>query len=130
LKENHDLVLKVWLKLPEKDCSQAFIEAQEILKSRLGKQPTGKTCGSFFKNPALDPSIPKSSRPAGYLLDQCDCKGLQIGQARVSMEHANWIINLGGATQKDVITLSAEMKKRVKDRFGIELIPEVYLLGA
>jgi len=141
LKQNNDIILKVYLKLQPGDCGPAMLEAQETLKSRLGKQPTGNTCGSFFKNPqppapgAAQHREPAStgSRPApgaaGALLDQCGCKGLQQGQVRVSNEHANWIINLGGATQTDLITLAHTMQKRVKERFNINLIPEVQLIG-
>ena len=152
LKQNNDIILRIFLKLQSKDCSQAMLEAQETLKSRLGKQPTGNTCGSFFKNPqppspgaapspgsaqhrdqpvpGISPA-PGSALPntAGALLDQCGCKGLQQGQVRVSNEHANWIINLGGATQTDLIALAHTMQNRVRERFNINLVPEVQLIG-
>ncbi|MBP7058107.1 hypothetical protein KBB06_02065, partial [Candidatus Gracilibacteria bacterium] len=124
------------------------LEAPETLKSRIGKQPTGNTCGRFFKNPQPPAPTPvpaqhreqpgTGSHPApgsalpntaGALLDQCGCKGLQQGQVRVSNEHANWIINLGGATQTDLIALAHTMQKRVRERFNINLVPEVQLIG-
>jgi UDP-N-acetylmuramate dehydrogenase len=122
VKKNKNIILKVYLKLEKKDCSQGLKEAAEILKQRAGKQPSGCTAGSFFKNPGKDLS-------AGYLLEQSGCKGLQIGQAQVSPKHANWIMNLGNATQKDILELAKIMRERVKNRFNITLEPEVQLIG-
>lgn len=122
LKKNPGIILKVTLKLKKEDCSKAALEAKELITSRAGKQPAGKTCGSFFKNPQPELS-------AGYLLDQTGCKGLQYGNAQVSWLHANWIMNLGGATQADVADLAGEMRERVRDRFDITLIPEVQFVG-
>jgi UDP-N-acetylmuramate dehydrogenase len=126
VKKNTDIILKVTLRLQKKDTPEEIAEAanevQEILKSRAGKQPAGKTCGSFFKNP--EPTL-----SAGYLLDQIGCKGLQYGGAQVSYLHANWITNLGTASQKDVIDLAKDMRARVKEHFNITLVPEVQLIG-
>ena len=68
-------------------------------------------------------------RSAGVLLDQAGCRGLQVGRARFSEKHANFVENLGDATTADVIALMAEGRRRVRDAFGIELEPEVQLLG-
>jgi UDP-N-acetylmuramate dehydrogenase len=126
IKKNTDIILKVTLQLQKIDSSERAAEItaemHEILKSRVGKQPTGKTCGSFFKNP--EPTV-----SAGYLLDQVGCKGLQYGRAQVSSRHANWIINQENAAQKDVIDLATDMRERVKNRFNITLIPEVQIIG-
>ncbi len=126
IKQNQEILLEVQLKLTKNDDSKAKEESQkeveEILKARIGRQPTGKTCGSFFKNPNPDLG-------AGYLLDQCGCKGLQVGRAQVSYQHANWILNLGRATQKHVIDLARMMSERVIERYDIELVPEVQLIG-
>jgi len=122
IKASNDLVIKVYLKLEAKDCTQAVAEATEIIKSRITKQPQGRSTGSFFKNPNTQLS-------AGYLLDQCGCKGLQVGGAQVSHEHANWIINRGGASQKDLLELARIMREKVQSRFNLTLEPEVQLVG-
>lgn len=119
------IVLKVVLKLKKIDEATAKSmkeEIVEILKSRTGKQPKGKTTGSFFKNP--DPDL-----SAGYLLDHVGAKGLQVGKAQVSQEHANWIINKGGAKQKDIVELAKILIEKVKTHFDIELEPEVQLIS-
>lgn len=123
--KGREIILQATLKLTEKSPEQIIEirnEIVEIIKSRVGKQPTGKTSGSFFKNPS-------SSLAAGYLLDQCGCKGLQVGQVKVSEQHANWIINLGEATQTDLIELAKIMKEKVKNRFNIKLEPEVQFIS-
>lgn len=122
IKHNKDIILKVYLKLIKKDCTEGLQEALTILKSRAGTQPSGKCSGSFFKNP--DPV-----KTAGYLLDRAECKNLEVGGAKVSEKHANWIMNLGNATQKDVIALSTLMQQQVKAKFGTLLEREVQLIG-
>ena len=90
-------------------------------------QPSGiKTFGSTFKNPD-DPRA--EGRSAGMLLDEAGCRGLQVGGARFSRKHANFVENMGEATTADVFALMAEGRRRVRERFGVELEPEVQLLG-
>jgi UDP-N-acetylmuramate dehydrogenase len=90
---------------------------------RKAAQPSGiKTFGSTFKNPDGD-------RSAGVLLDEAGCRGLQVGGARFSDKHANFVENTGEATTADVIALMAEGRRRVREKFGIELQPEVQFLG-
>ena len=94
---------------------------------RKAAQPSGiKTFGSTFKNPD-DPRA--ENRTAGQLLDAADCRGLRIGGAGFSTKHANFIENHGDATTADVVAVMAEGRRRVKERFGIELEPEVQALG-
>jgi UDP-N-acetylenolpyruvoylglucosamine reductase len=94
---------------------------------RREAQPSGiKTFGSTFKNPD-DPRA--EGRSAGVLLDQAGCRGLQVGGARFSEKHANFVENTGDATTTDVIALMAEGRRRVREQFGIALEPEVQLLG-
>jgi len=66
---------------------------------------------------------------AGRLIDACGLKGRRIGGAQISEKHANFIVNLGGASADDVLALMAEMRNRVFERFGIELEPEVRVIG-
>jgi UDP-N-acetylenolpyruvoylglucosamine reductase len=91
-------------------------------------QPSGiKTFGSTFKNPD-DPRA--EGRSAGQLLEAAGCRGLQVGSARFSPKHANFVENVGGeASTEDVLDLIAEGRRRVRERFGVELEPEVQLLG-
>src|SRR5207244_9348353 len=94
---------------------------------RHAAQPQGiKTFGSTFKNPD-DPRA--EGRSAGLLLAEAGCGGLAVGGARFSPKHANFIENTGGATTADVRTLMAEGRRRVRERFGVELEPEVQTLG-
>jgi UDP-N-acetylmuramate dehydrogenase len=88
---------------------------------RLRTQPKGKTAGSVFKNPEGD--------HAGRLVEAAGLKGCRVGGAVVSDKHANWILNDRGATARDIETLIRTIQKTVKDRFGIELIPEVRIVG-
>jgi len=134
IKTTDDIVLKVWLQLkpttPEA-AQAALADATNIIKNRISKQPKGKSSGSFFKNPIPPDYAAQQDKTTkvGYLLEQCDCKGLRIGDAQVSKEHANWIMNLGSATQQDVLALAREMQTRVKQKFGIDLEPEVQFIS-
>ncbi len=99
----------------------------EMRSKRRAAQPSGiKTFGSTFKNPD-DPRA--EGRSAGVLLDEAGCRGLQVGGARFSDKHANFVENGGEATTADVIALMVEGRRRVGERFGLELEPEVQLLG-
>ena len=94
---------------------------------RKAAQPSGiKTFGSTFKNPD-DPRA--EGRSAGVLLEEAGCRGLAVGGARFSLKHANFVENTGEATTADVIALMAEGRRRVRERFGVELEPEVQFLG-
>jgi UDP-N-acetylenolpyruvoylglucosamine reductase len=102
-----------------------------ILAAMRGKrreaQPSGiKTFGSTFKNPD-DPRA--EGRSAGQLLEAAGCAGLAVGGARLSPKHANFVENTGSATTADVLAVMAEGRRRVRERFGIELEPEVQVLG-
>ena len=95
---------------------------------RREAQPSGiKTFGSTFKNPENDAGV--GGRTAGQLLEAAGCRGLQVGGARFSEKHANFVENAGGATTADILALMAEGRRRVHDRFGVALEPEVQVLG-
>ena len=94
---------------------------------RKEAQPAGiKTFGSTFKNPE---DARAKGRSAGVLLDEAGCRGMAVGGARFSDKHANFVENTGEATTADVIALMAEGRRRVRERFGVLLEPEVQLLG-
>ena len=119
-KKNY-IVLKAEFQLTRKDGVKE--KMQENLAFRKSHQPSLAlpNCGSIFKNP------PNNS--AGRLLDECGVKGLEIGGVKVWENHANFIVNHNDGTSKDVINLMREMKKRVKEKFNIELEPEIRFLG-
>ena len=94
---------------------------------RREAQPSGiKTFGSTFKNPEDERA---EGRSAGQLLEAAGCRGLSHGGARFSEKHANFVENMGEASTEDVLELMAEGRRRVHARFGIELEPEVQVLG-
>jgi UDP-N-acetylenolpyruvoylglucosamine reductase len=99
----------------------------EMRSRRKAAQPSGiKTFGSTFKNPD-DPRA--QGMTAGQLLEASGCRGLRVGGAGFSSKHANFVENYGDATTADVIALMAEGRRRVRERFGVELEPEVQRLG-
>jgi UDP-N-acetylenolpyruvoylglucosamine reductase len=99
----------------------------EMRALRHEAQPQAiKTFGSTFKNPA-DPR--SEGRSAGLLLAESGCGGLTVGDARFAPKHANFIENMGEATTADVLAVMAEGRRRVLERFGVELEPEVQTLG-
>jgi UDP-N-acetylmuramate dehydrogenase len=99
----------------------------DLRDRRRAAQPSGiKTFGSTFKNPD-DPRAEGHS--AGMLLDAAGARGLRIGGAGISDKHANFVVNHGDATTADVTAVMAEGRRRVIERFGVELEPEVQTLG-
>ncbi|MGD0016500.1 MAG: UDP-N-acetylmuramate--L-alanine ligase [Verrucomicrobiia bacterium] len=88
---------------------------------RYATQPAKPSAGCFFRNP--------EQIPAGQLIDELGLKGLSVGGARVSELHANFIVNEGGATAADVLQLMTLVRERAKNERGIELMPEVMILG-
>jgi UDP-N-acetylmuramate dehydrogenase len=89
--------------------------------TRRKRQPKGLSAGSFFKNPPTS--------PAGKLIEACGLKGLRKGDALVSEQHANFIINLGRARATDVLALARAVKKRVWQMKRVRLEAEVRVLG-
>lgn len=93
------------------------------LKERRSKQPLSKaTAGSTFKQPP-------GGQPAGCYIDQAGLKGYQIGGAKVSEKHANWIENTGDATSMDILSLVKKVKKEVQILFQVELQNEYRYLS-
>jgi UDP-N-acetylmuramate--alanine ligase len=94
---------------------------REFAQKRWGSQPAQPSAGCIWKNP---PQV-----PAGKLIEELGLKGKRIGGARVSDVHANFIVNEGGATANDVLNLMAEIREVARRERGIELEPEVVILG-
>jgi UDP-N-acetylenolpyruvoylglucosamine reductase len=102
----------------------------EMRERRHAAQPQGiKTFGSTFKNPDGWVGSDSKGRSAGLLLSEADCNGLTVGGARFAEKHANFIENTGSATTADVIAVMTEGRRRVEERFGVTLEPEVQTLG-
>lgn len=116
------LVLEVTIELVPGDCSEIRAKINELNRLRREKQPLAMpSAGSTFKRP---PGV-----AASRLIDEAGLKGYSIGGAQVSPKHAGFIVNTGGATCADVLALMAHVQKVVKDKFGVELEPEVHILG-
>ena len=99
----------------------------DMRRRRKEAQPAGiKTFGSTFMNPD-DPRA--EGRSAGQLLEAAGCRGLQIGGARLSPKHANFVENTDGATTADILELMTEARRKVHEAFGVALEPEVQVLG-
>jgi len=114
------LSAKFNLKKADKDIiKENFIEAQS---GRKKSQPLNKrSAGSLFKNP--------KNNSAGKLLDEAGLKGFSIGDAKISEKHANFFINDGDASSKDMLMLIKKAHKEVKDKFNVNLSLEVKLMG-
>ena len=122
-----EVVARASFALAPADSDEVKATLADMRARRKAAQPSGiKTFGSTFKNPD-DPRA--ENRTAGQLLDAADCRGLRIGGAGFSAKHANFVENHGDATTADVVAVMAEGRRRVKDRFGVELEPEVQALG-
>jgi UDP-N-acetylenolpyruvoylglucosamine reductase len=122
-----EIVTRASFGLEPADPERVKASLAEMRAQRRAAQPSGiKTFGSTFKNPD-DPGA--MGRSAGVLLDEAGCRGLQVGGARFSEKHANFVENRGDATTADVIALMAAGRRRVRERFDVELEPEVQFLG-
>ena len=116
------LVVSVEVDLPVVGREAVEEKVRSLDDYRLSTQPQGvRTMGSTFKNPP--------GMYAGELIEKVRLKGHRRGGAQFSEVHANFIVNLGGATCEDVLFLMCEAKRRVLDSFGVELEPEVIYLG-
>ncbi len=123
-----EVVSRASFQLADGDSSEIKDTLAGMRGRRQAAQPSGiKTFGSTFKNPADDPRV--AGRTAGQLLDAAGCRGLQVGGARFSEVHANFVENAGNATTADILALMAEGRRRVHERFGVILEPEVQVLG-
>jgi UDP-N-acetylenolpyruvoylglucosamine reductase len=123
-----EVVSRASFGLAEGDVGEIKATLARMRGQRREAQPSGiKTFGSTFKNPADDERA--AGQTAGQLLEAAGCRGLQVGGARFSPKHANFVENAGGATTADILALMAEGRRRVHERFGVVLEPEVQVLG-
>jgi len=114
--------LSATLALEQGDIDTELENIKTLLKWRNTSQPTNQPCaGSVFRNPEGD--------FAGRLIEDGGYKGLNIGGASVSEKHANFIVNDGSATAEDIEMLIQLVQKNIESETGIELIPEVHIIG-
>jgi UDP-N-acetylmuramate dehydrogenase len=122
LEQSRAIVVRALFELRPGDSRALLARIDELNAKRRMALPSGQpNAGSIFKNPPGD--------YAGRLIEAVGLKGEVRGGAAISERHANVIVNLGGARAADVLTLMAEARRRVAERFGVELQPEVVLLG-
>jgi len=119
---NGAIVVAATIALDRDDPDRCIARARSTIEERLGKLPLGASAGSIFRNPPSGPT-------AGQLLDHAGCKGLRVGEAVVSSQHANVIVNEGYDNGGDVIELIEQMKQRVNERHGVELTREVVVFS-
>lgn len=106
----------------EHDPAASMERIRTLVNERREKQPLGlPSCGSVFRNPPGD--------HAARLIEAAGLKGCRIGAAEVSPKHANFIINTGGATAADIEALILHVQAGVKAHSGIDLVPEVHIIG-
>lgn len=118
-----EVVAQVRFRLEPSSPEAVKAKASELLQQRKATQPTNKrTFGSVFKNPSAELG-------AGQAIEACGLKGHRIGGAVISPRHANFIENAESATSADCIALMAEARRRVHERYGVELQHEVQFLG-
>ena len=108
---SNSIVVRAHLSLVPSDPERVARAMASVDEARKG-QPKNKSAGCAFKNPP--------GQSAGFLIDQAGLKGLRVGDAMVSHEHGNFIVNLGSATQQDVLALIAEIQSRVEIPLELE----------
>ena len=122
LHESGEIVLEAKIELVPGDPEEIRRTMADLTARRNEKQPvTYPSAGSFFKRP--------EGYFAGKLIQDAGLKGLSIGGAQVSQLHSGFIINTGGATATDILQLMQVVQARVLEEFGVELKPEVRIIG-
>ena len=122
LQGSRSIVTSATFRLARAECEAVVARIDELNEQRWASLPMGlPNEGSIFKNPIGD--------HAGRLIDECGLKGHKIGGAQISPKHANVIVNTGGARSSEVLELMLGAYRAVRERFGVELEPEVILAG-
>lgn len=120
--ENGNIICEIELALKEGEPAAIQEKMTEFTRRRMEKQPLDKpSAGSTFKRP---PGL-----FAGTLIDEAGLKGFSIGGAQVSKKHAGFLINKGEATAADVLALIEEVERRIEEKNGVRLVPEVRIIG-
>ena len=122
VKEKGYIVLAAVLELRPGDREEIRKLMEDLKQKRVEKQPLDlPSAGSTFKRP--------EGYFAGKLIMDAGLRGFSVGGAQVSEKHCGFVVNTGGASASDVLTLIREVQKRVREKFGVELETEVKFLG-
>jgi UDP-N-acetylmuramate dehydrogenase len=119
--EPSEIIMQLGVRLHREDPQKLRSIIEEHKQHRKRTQPPQQSAGSVFKNPMGD--------YAGRLIEAVGMKGMTHGKARISERHANFIVNVGGASASDIAALIRETHTRVQERFGVDLELEVELRG-
>lgn len=115
------IVVAAELTVERADPRELAAQMERTAAERKGKTPVGSSCGSVFKNPP--------GQSAGRLIEAAGLKGTRVGGAEIAQKHANYIVNIGGASSDDVLALAEIARERVLREFGVELELEVQVIG-
>lgn len=122
IEKNKYIVLEAELKLKKGNREEIKETIKDLTERRTTKQPLSlPSAGSTFKRPP--------GHYAGKLIEDCGLKGIRIGDAQVSELHCGFVVNMGNATAEDVINLIGVVRKVVRDKYDVELHPEVKIVG-
>jgi UDP-N-acetylmuramate dehydrogenase len=122
IQKTGELVVSVTMKLTPADRADILSAMQEFMQKRNSKQPLQyPSAGSFFKRP--------EGYFAGKLIQDAGLKGASVGGAQISAKHSGFMINRGGATADDILKLMHLVQNTVKNRFGVDMEPEVRIVG-
>ncbi len=120
--KNGHAICEVELKLSFGEGATIRMKMEDLTRRREERQPLEMpSAGSTFKRP--------TGYFAGTLIDQTGLKGLKVGGAQVSEKHAGFVVNTGNATAEDVLGLISEVQRRVYEKHGVKLYPEVRIIG-
>jgi len=140
-KKNGFIIVSAQFKLEKGDSEELKKKVLEYIEQRKNRIPNYPSAGCIFKNiPREKASIASLQKipseiikgnkiPVGYLIEQCGLKGKKIGDAQISPLHANFIVNLGKATAKEVYQLIELCKQNVLEKYGIQIEEEIQYLG-
>lgn len=115
------IVMSAVLRLEPGELKKTRALIQKYSRKRAAVTPPHPNAGCIFKNP--------NGVSAGALIDQAGLKGMRFGDVQVSREHGNYFVNLGRATAQDLLQLMETVKNRVRERHGVELEPEIQIIG-
>lgn len=132
--QTNEVILQVMFTLQPGDAQTSQEKIREATIKRATTQPLGTAnSGCMFRNVEVPPEKRdeyegKSHLSAGWLIDQAGLKGHRVGQIVVSDKHANFMVNEGGGTAEQVQELVNQVQAKVLEKFGVELIPEVFFI--
>lgn len=128
--QNPPVILVVTFQFVQRRKDEILADLKQYQNWRFKNQPINeKSSGSVFKNPGGTSRASHSKESAGYLIDSVGLRGFKEGGAMISKLHANWIINRGKATSKDIKSLIDIIKTKVREKYGVILEEEIEYLG-